>query len=187
MNAGDLVTVEIVCNLFADYKKRFIGIDFRGPPIKPKSHKYHDYDGYLSHHPHDIPNDLSRSNNIDRSHSGFMSLRLEEGGMANLRQRPVPSAPLVSENIVPPAYQYPAGMKDGEIYPISVVRNMPRDGSVEPINNVTNANQYTPRKLDDNMIVNEKEQTKKVPHVFRVKYDDGFCLHSLTRRKTPVV
>ncbi|CAH8290633.1 unnamed protein product [Heterobilharzia americana] len=58
MNAGVLVTAEIVCNLFAVYKKRFVRIDFHGPPIMHKSHLYHDYDAYLSHHSHDIPNGL---------------------------------------------------------------------------------------------------------------------------------
>nr|CAH8846150.1 unnamed protein product [Trichobilharzia regenti] len=168
MNAGDLVTVEIVCNLFADYKKRFAGIDFRGPPIIPKSHKYRDYDSYLSQRPMDIPNDLSRpsninNNNVDRNHPGFMSLQLEEGGIANLRQRPIPSAPIGAlENPIPPAYQYPTSMKGGEIYPHSVVRNMPRDGLVEPgNNNVTNAS----KRLDDQIVMNnDKELGRKMSH-----------------------
>ncbi|KAH8875181.1 Innexin unc-9 [Schistosoma japonicum] len=158
MNAGDLITVEIVCNLFADYKKRFAGIDFRGPPLMPKMHKYHDFDGYLSsHRSHDIPNDIPRSVNNDRNPPGF--IRLEEGGIANVRQRPTPSAPVVSENAVPPAYQYAAGMKDPEIYPLSVVRNMPRDAPVEQSKNVMNA----PKLIDDNITVNEKEQLKRLP------------------------
>ncbi|CAH8294594.1 unnamed protein product [Schistosoma turkestanicum] len=180
MNAGDLITVEIVCHLFADYKKRFTGIDFRGPPIVPKMHKYHDYDGYLSsqhphhhhHQPHDIisPNEMiARTNNMDKNPPGF--IRLEEGGTANLRQRPVPpSAPVVADNPIPPAYQqqYPTPtMKNPEMYPLSVVRNMPRDTppAVESSNNVTHANQYTtPKKMDDiNIVVNEKDQPSKIP------------------------
>uniref|UniRef100_A0A094ZPJ7 Innexin n=1 Tax=Schistosoma haematobium TaxID=6185 RepID=A0A094ZPJ7_SCHHA len=174
MNAGDLITVEIVCNLFADYKKRFIGIDFRGPPpppIVPKLHnnKYHDFDGYITtatttpaqHH----SNDIIKLNNLDKNPSGF--IRLEEGGTANLRQRPaIPSAPIYSENSIPPAYQYATGIKDSEIYPLSIVRNMPRDTTSTPMEtntNVTNSNQYTPKKIDDNIIVHEKEQLNKVP------------------------
>ncbi|CAH8539455.1 unnamed protein product [Schistosoma rodhaini] len=160
MNAGDLITVEIVCNLFADYKKRFTGIDFRGPPIIPKMHKYHNFDDYLSQHPHNISNDISRPNNIDKNPPGF--IRLEEGGTANVRQRPIPSAPTFSDNPIPPAYQYATGIKDSEIYPLSVVRNMPRDTPVESSNNVTNSIN-TPKKIDDNIIVHEKEPLNKIP------------------------
>ncbi|CAH8532457.1 unnamed protein product [Schistosoma margrebowiei] len=173
MNAGDLITVEIVCNLFADYKKRFIGIDFRGPPSivsklhNNKYHHHHDLDGYITtttaQQQH--ANDLTKLNNLDKNPSGF--IRLEEGGTANLRQRSaIPSAPIYSENSIPPAYQYATGIKDSEIYPLSIVRNMPRDTTSTPIetnNNITNSNQYTPKKNDDNIIVHEKEQLNKVP------------------------
>lgn len=174
MNAGDLITVEIVCNLFADYKKRFIGIDFRGPPPPPPklhNNKYHDFDGYITTAT-TIPaqqhsNDIIKLNNLDKNPSGF--IRLEEGGTANLRQRPaIPSAPIYSENSIPPAYQYATSIKDSEIYPLSIVRNMPRDTTttntpMETNTNVTNSNQYTPKKIDDNIIVHEKEQLNKVP------------------------
>nr|CDS17261.1 innexin unc 9 [Echinococcus granulosus] len=86
MNAGDLITVEIVCCLFGNYRKQFFGKDFRGQK-KEKANEY---------------GDPQKSGNIPKSgpysssptsEGDFMSMKLQPGGYASSKHRPLPTAP----------------------------------------------------------------------------------------------
>lgn len=104
MNAGDLITVEIVCCLFGNYRKQFYGKDFRGRFVrKERPSEYGDAqkDNYS-------PYPVAHGNAND-----FMSTTLQPGGYATSKQRPLPTAP---PKEIPP---YPNG--DGEFskHPIS--------------------------------------------------------------------
>ncbi|KAM7537444.1 hypothetical protein Aperf_G00000071786 [Anoplocephala perfoliata] len=85
MNAGDLITVEIVCCLFGNYRKQFYGKDFRGWFVRrerPSEYGNGQKDDYSSY-------PAGRGNAND-----FMSTAmLQPGGYATSKQRPLPTAP----------------------------------------------------------------------------------------------
>lgn len=86
MNAGDLITVEIVCCLFGNYRKQFFGKDFRGQK-KEKANEYGDPQK-SGPTPKSVPYSSSPSSEGD-----FMSMKLQPGGYASSKQRPLPTAP----------------------------------------------------------------------------------------------
>ncbi|KAF7262566.1 hypothetical protein EG68_00155 [Paragonimus skrjabini miyazakii] len=116
MNAGDLITVEIVCCLFADYKKQYMDKDFRGPPMLPKVPKY--MTDYHNHIPGDVSIDIT-----DKNYGGFMSAKLEQGGVARARQRPLPSAPYVPPPHSPAITKASREVEHTEVYPVSLLRS----------------------------------------------------------------
>ncbi|VDP89020.1 unnamed protein product [Echinostoma caproni] len=126
MNAGDLITVEIVCCLFADYKKQYMDKDFRGPPIVPRMPKY--MQSYLSgsgrsqHLSNDLPIDIN-----DKNHHGFMSAQLEQGDGGPVRQRPLPSAPYGpdQDGSIPALKPVSRDASAPEIYPMALLRSAP--------------------------------------------------------------
>ncbi|VDN12686.1 unnamed protein product [Dibothriocephalus latus] len=110
MNAGDLITVEIVCCLFGDYKKQYYGKDFRIGERKPKSNDYGELfvlkatgsqvSGYPHYHqnpPHLMPPSHSEGNMVSPD-GDFMSLTLQPGGqVVTSKHRPLPSAPVLPD------------------------------------------------------------------------------------------
>lgn len=169
MNAGDLVTVEIVCCLFADYKKHYMDKDFRGPPIVPKPPKYlSEYVPRLNHLSGDMSAEI-----VDKNHGGFMSAPLEQGGIATVRQRPLPTAPYPVTTGGSPVIMKSAKTIDyTEMYPISRIRSSPPglnepDGSGEqtPPDRATRPEQRAapaPRPAEE---AGERESTvKRVYH-----------------------
>ena len=89
MNAGDLITVEIVCCLFGNYRNQFYGKDFRGHSIaKDKANEYGD--------PLKSGKTSAKSPPFHGgpiSEGDFMSAKLQPGGYAATKQRPLPTAP----------------------------------------------------------------------------------------------
>ncbi|VDM17609.1 unnamed protein product [Hydatigera taeniaeformis] len=86
MNAGDLITVEIVCCLFGNYRKQFYGKDFRGQ----KKEKVNEY-GEPQKSDHALKNVPYSSS--PSSEGDFMSMKLQPGGYASSKHRPLPTAP----------------------------------------------------------------------------------------------
>lgn len=134
MNAGDLITVEIVCCLFADYKKQYMDKDFRGPPIVPRMPKYmQSYFSGSGRSNHlssgDVPTDIN-----DKSHHGFMSAPLELGDGGPVRQRPLPSAPYGPERNTGLLAAKPTSrdMSAPETYPMTMLRTSPTSGVNQP-------------------------------------------------------
>ncbi len=90
MNAGDLITVEIVCCLFGDYRKQYYGKDFRG--LKSAKSDVNEYGDPLkmklaAAEKPPYPAGPSVPN------GDFMSAKLQPGGYATTKQRPLPTAP----------------------------------------------------------------------------------------------
>ncbi|VDD77938.1 unnamed protein product [Mesocestoides corti] len=89
MNAGDLITVEIVCCLFGNYRRQFYGTDFRGARPNQKVNMYGDPEKAGLDAPKNAPYPTTAGIEND-----FMSMRLQPGGYAATKQRPLPTAPL---------------------------------------------------------------------------------------------
>lgn len=84
MNAGDLITVEVVCCLFGNYRKQFYGKDFRGlVNSRPRASEYVDTQRG-DYAPYPI---------VSGNENDFMSTKLQPGGYAASKQRPLPTAP----------------------------------------------------------------------------------------------
>lgn len=160
MNAGDLIAVEIVCCLFADYKKQYLDKDFRGPPVVPKVPKY--MADYHHHVPGDVPVDIT-----DKPYGGFMSTKLEQGDVATVRQRPLPSAPYAPLSTHPPAAKDVADVEMTEMYPVSLLRsgppalNQPDGTSNEPSDR---QRRPSPPKQNSNGGSDRDNTVKKVYH-----------------------
>ncbi|KAL3307221.1 Innexin inx2, partial [Cichlidogyrus casuarinus] len=92
MNAGDLITVEIVCHLFSDYQKQFMHMDLRGDPgVRTRiSSRNHNKLADLS------PPDYSADKSLSTATGDFMQGKLSEGKTATVQRRilPDPSAPM---------------------------------------------------------------------------------------------
>lgn len=105
MNSGDLITVEIVCCLFASYKRKYFGKDFRRGEAPPKANDYGDVQ--LSEVSASLPPNYQQMStaapelsNMMSTDPNFMSVRLQQGGTAVSRSRPLPSAPSQSELVI---------------------------------------------------------------------------------------
>ncbi|CAH8484233.1 unnamed protein product [Dicrocoelium dendriticum] len=161
MNAGDLIAVEIVCCLFADYKKQFLDKDFRGPPIVPKVPKYmSDY-----HHHHatgDVSIDIT-----DKTYGGFMSAKLEQGDVVTVRQRPLPSAPYAPLSANAPLTKDAVDVELTEMYPVSLLRSG-QPAITQPDGNANEASDRQRRSPPSNQNSNggsDRDSTvKKVYH-----------------------
>ncbi|CAL8087197.1 unnamed protein product [Calicophoron daubneyi] len=155
MNAGDLVTVEIVCCLFADYKKQYADKDFRGPPILPKTPKYSHMVGYLPGN-HVSQGDTS-VDIADKGHGGFMSAKLEQGDGGTLRQRPLPSAPYPLINHSPAVITKAHKEIDSpEVYPVSMLRSA-STGAKQPDGQITKVSEQPTHNRKSNQQVTEPD------------------------------
>lgn len=125
MNAGDLITVEIVCCLFGDYKKQYYGKDFRHGEPKTKTNEYGELSalkatgsqvsGYHNYHPNTpgvLPPLSHSEGNLVSPDGDFMSLKLQPGGqVVTSKHRPLPSAPVMPER-KSPRPPYPAEFRE---------------------------------------------------------------------------